>query len=241
MPEKVIKGNSKLEFVLAGVKEAFWIIISFDMEFLEIALVSLKVSFASIALASLSGVPFGILLARKQFPGRNFITSLVNASMSVPTVVVGLLVYSLLSRSGPLGDLGLLYTLTAMIIGQALLAFPIVSGLTLAAMNSLDKRIPVTIASLGATAYQSALMYLREARYGIAAAVTAGFSRVFAEIGVSMMLGGNIKGYTRNITTAIALETGKGEFAIGIALGLVLLITAVVINLLFNRFQSKPA
>jgi tungstate transport system permease protein len=159
--------------------------------------------------------------------------------MSLPTVVVGLMVYSFLSRRGPLGDLGLLYTVTAMVVGQCILAFPIVTGLTISSVKGLDKRIKTTIKSLGADPLQGFLMFLHEGRFGILAAVIAGFGRVFAEIGVSMMLGGNIKGYTRNITTAIALETSKGEFALGIALGLVLLIVAFGVNILLSFVQRK--
>ena len=159
--------------------------------------------------------------------------------MSLPTVVVGLMVYSFLSRRGPLGELGLLYTQTAMVIGQFILAFPIIAGLSVGAVAGLDKRIRTTALSLGADTPQSFWMFVREARYGIMAAVMAGFGRVFAEVGVSMMLGGNIRGYTRNITTAMALETSKGEFAFGIALGLVLLTVALGVNILFSFLRER--
>ena len=228
-----------MEYLINGTKEALKILFSFNREFLEIVFVSIRVSFISIALATLAGVPFGILVAQKDFPGRNAIATVLNTLMSLPTVVVGLMLYSFLSRIGPFGYMGLLYTLTAMVIGQFILAFPIISALTISSMRSLDKRVHTTIISMGASSFQSFWMFLHEARFGILAAVIAGFGRVFAEIGVSMMLGGNIKGYTRNITTAIALETSKGEFALGIALGIVLLTVAFAINILFTYLQRK--
>ena len=228
-----------MEYILNGVKEAFIIIFSFEEKFLEIVFVSIKVSFASTVLGTLLGVPVGILVAEKKFFGRNTVITILNTLMSLPTVVVGLMLYSLLSRRGPFGGVGLLFTPTAIIIGQSVLIFPIISGLTITAIRSLDKRVWTTAMSLGADRYQGFLIFLHEARYGILAAVIAGFSRVFAEVGVSMMLGGNIKGYTRNITTAIALETSKGDFSLGIALGFVLLTVAFTINLMFTNFQKR--
>ncbi|MFC1586228.1 ABC transporter permease [Fibrobacterota bacterium] len=226
-----------MEFLIDGIREAIAILLSFDRNFLDIISVSLKASLLSIILASAAGVPLGIFLALKKFPGRGIMVTVVNSLMSVPTVVIGLLVYSFLSRRGMLGDLGLLYTITAMVIGQSLLAFPIVTGLTVSAVRSLDKRVFPTIVSLGANTGQGLFMVVKEARYAITAAVAAGFARVFAEIGISMMLGGNIKGYTRNITTAIALETAKGEFAAALALGIVLVLIAFAVHLTVNRFQ----
>ncbi|MCG2712322.1 MAG: ABC transporter permease [Candidatus Omnitrophica bacterium] len=228
-----------MDYIANGLKEALRIIFSFEREFLSIVAVSIKVSFSSTLLAAITGVPFGIFIAQKKFPGRDCVFTLLNTLMSLPTVVVGLMVYSFLSRRGPLGELGLLYTLSAMIIGQFILIFPIISGLTVTAVRSLDKRIKTTVISLGADSVQGFWMFLREARLGIAAAIIAGFGRVFAEVGVSMMLGGNIKAYTRNITTAIALETSKGEFALGIALGIVLLTVAFTINFFLTKLQKR--
>ncbi|MCK5850741.1 MAG: ABC transporter permease [Kiritimatiellae bacterium] len=222
-----------------GITEAFRIIYTLDAEFLKIVWISVKVSFISISLAALAGVPFGIFVAQKRFPGRQIVITVLNTLMSLPTVVVGLMVYSFLSYHGPLGRMGLLFTQTAMVIGQFILAFPIIAGLTISSVRALDKRIHETILSLGANSAQGIRTFLREARFGILAAVVAGFGRVFAEIGVSMMLGGNIRGYTRNITTAIALETSKGEFAMGIALGLILLTMAFAIHATFAGFQRK--
>jgi len=180
-----------------------------------------------------------VLIAHRQFPGRGGVVAVLNTLMSLPTVVVGLLVYSLLSRQGPLGSLGLLYTRTAMVIGQWILAFPIVAALTVARMEGLDSRVRSTAISLGASPVQAFFRAVSEARFGILAAVVAGFGRVFAEIGVSMMLGGNIKAYTRSITTAIALETSRGDFALGLALGLVLLTVALVVNIVLALLKRR--
>lgn len=228
-----------MDYITNGLVEALKLIAAADDEFLEIVLVSLLVALTSTTLATVCGVPFGIYVAEKRFPGRKAVITVLNTLMSLPTVVVGLMLYSFLSRRGPLGEFGLLYTRSAMIMGQFILAFPIIAGLTVASVSALDRRIRVTIRSLGADSTQGFRMFLYEARFGILAAMVAGFGRVFAEVGVSMMLGGNIKGYTRNITTAIALETSKGEFALGIALGIVLLAVALTINVLFNLFKGK--
>ena len=228
-----------MEYIANGLIEALRLIAALDGEFIRIVLVSVLVAFASTALATVFGVPFGMFVAERRFPGRKAVVTVLNTLMSLPTVVVGLMLYSFLSRRGPMGGMGLLYTRSAMITGQFILAFPIIAGLTVASVGALDTRIRVTIRSLGADSTQGFRMFLHEARFGILAAVVAGFGRVFAEVGVSMMLGGNIKGYTRSITTAIALETSKGEFALGIALGVVLLTVAFTINVLFNVFQGK--
>lgn len=228
-----------MQYIADGLAEAIRIILTLDKEFVGIVSVSLMVAFASTTLATIFGVSFGVFVTQKRFPGRSAVITILNTLMSMPTVVVGLLVYSFLSRRGPLGPLGLLYTRTAMIIGQFILAFPIIAGLTATSIRSLDSRIRVTVLSLGADPVQGFLMFIREARFGILAAIVAGFGRVFAEIGISMMLGGNIRGYTRNITTAIALETSKGEFALAIALGIILLTVAFTINGLFMVFQKK--
>jgi tungstate transport system permease protein len=225
--------------LLQGFSEAIRIIVSLDREFLAIVLVSLKVASLSTLLAALAGVPFGMWLADRPFGGRRALITVLNTLMSLPTVVVGLLVYSFLSRRGPMGGLGLLYTQTAMVIGQFILVFPIVAGLTVSSVRGLDKRIRRTALSLGADTAQSFRTFLREARYGLVVALVAGFGRVFAEVGVSMMLGGNIRGYTRTITTAIALEASKGDFALGIALGIVLLSVALVINILVSTFRER--
>jgi len=228
-----------LDYIFGGIKEACIVIGSLDNEFISIVLVSLRVAGTSTLLAALVGVPLGIFIAVKKFRGRRLVITMFHTLMSMPTVVVGLLVYTFICRRGPLGDLGLLYSLTAMIIGQFILALPIITSLAISAVSGVDKRIHQTLITLGADHRQRFRMFLIETRYGIIAAIVAGFGRVFAEIGVSMMLGGNIKGYTRNITTAIALETSKGEFALACALGIVLLAVAFVINGLLIFVQGK--
>ncbi len=228
-----------MDYLGDGLAGAVRIIVSGDADFLSIVSVSLLVSLTSTCLATLTGVPLGIAVAQHRFKGRGFILMILNTLMSLPTVVVGLMLYSFLSRRGPLGEMGLLYTRSAIVIGQWVLAFPIIAGLTAAAVKGLDSRIRQTALSLGADAHQASWVFLREARYGVFAAVVAGFGRVFAEVGVSMMLGGNIRAYTRTITTAIALETSKGEFAMGIALGLVLLAVALVVNIVFWTLRGR--
>ncbi|MFH1572164.1 MAG: ABC transporter permease [Gemmatimonadota bacterium] len=228
-----------MDYLTGGLLEAGRLILACDPEFAGTVAVSLKVSLLSTALATAAAVPAGILVAEVRFPGRQAVITLLHTLMSLPTVLVGLLLYSFVSRRGPLGELGLLYTQTAMVLGQAVLAFPIVAGLVVASVQGLDRRVRATALSLGADPGQSFRLLLREARYGVLAAVVAGFGRVFAEVGVSMMLGGNIRGYTRNITTAIALETSKGEFALGIALGLVLLGVALAVNVALGLLRRE--
>ena len=220
-----------------GISDAVKIILSFDREFLQIVSVSIKVSTASTLLASILGIPAGIFISTTRFPGRASVKTVLSTLMSLPTVVVGLTVYAFLSRSGPLGSMKLLYTQAAIIIGQTILIFPIITSLTISAVSTMDRRIKETALSLGANQSQAFRIFLKESRYGITAAVIAGFGRVFAEVGVSMMLGGNIRHYTRTITTAIALETSKGAFSMGIALGAVLLVVAFAINIVFLQFQ----
>ena len=228
-----------MSYLGEGLAEALGLILAFDREFASIVGVSLRVAGTSTVLATLAAVPVGIAVAENHFRGRQVVITLLNTLMSLPTVLVGLMVYSFISRRGPLGDLGLLYTQSAMVAGQALLAFPIIAGLVLASVASLDDRVRVTATALGADARQSFRVLLREARFGILAAVVAGFGRVFAEVGISMMLGGNIRSYTRTITTAIALETSKGDFALGIALGLVLLAVALVVNIALGLLRQR--
>jgi len=200
---------------------------------------SLYTSTCAIVLATLIGVPTGLWLGIDSFRGRRLLLALLNTLMALPTVVVGLVLFGLFSRQGPLGPLGLLFTPMAMIAGQTVLATPIIANLVLASVAGADKRIINTALTLGASRLQAARQLLREIRFGVMAAVIAGFGRVIAEVGVAMMLGGNIRGTTRTMTTAIALETSKGEFAFGLALGLVLLGVALLINLGLNLVQQR--
>ena len=200
---------------------------------------SLYTSGCSIVIAALLGVPTGLWLGLNRFRGRKLAITLLNTLMALPTVVVGLLLFGLLSRQGPLGPLGLLFTPLAMIAGQTVLAAPIVANLVLAAVTGADQRIINTALTLGASRLQAAIQLLREIRFGVMAAVIAGFGRVIAEVGVAMMLGGNIRNSTRTMTTAIALETSKGEFAFGLALGMILLSVALIVNLFLNALQQR--
>lgn len=226
-------------YLLEGFYSALKMIVSLDRQMLSIAFVSIKVSTLSTMLATLVGLPIGFYLGIRNFWGRKALVSIFNTLMSVPTVVIGLLVYFIICRRGPLGSSGLLYTPWAMVLGQAILAFPIVASLSLSAVISLDRRVEKTALSLGADNLQAAFFILSEGRFAILSAIIAAFSRVFGEVGVSMMLGGNINGLTRNIPTAIALETGKGEFALAIALGMILLSVALLVNILAGYFQHK--
>lgn len=201
--------------------------------------VSLYTSLTAILLAGVVGVPLGTLVGLGRFPGRRVILTCLNTLMALPTVVVGLLLFGLFSRQGPLGSLGLLFTPWAMIIGQTVLAVPIVANFTVSVVAGADPRILPTAMTLGAGRLRSFTQLLREVRFGIIAAIVAGFGRVIAEVGIAMMLGGNIRGFTRTMTTAIALETSKGEFAFGLALGIVLLVVALAINLVLNVLQHR--
>jgi tungstate transport system permease protein len=218
---------------------AFELILGFDREVRMAVWTSLYTSSCSIAIAALFGVPIGLWLGLNRFRGRQLLIALLNTLMALPTVVVGLLLFGLLSRQGPLGPLGLLFTPLAMIAGQTVLAAPIVANLVLAAVTGADQRIINTALTLGASRLQAAIQLLREIRFGVMAAVIAGFGRVIAEVGVAMMLGGNIRNSTRTMTTAIALETSKGEFAFGLALGIILLSVALIVNLFLNALQQR--
>jgi tungstate transport system permease protein len=220
-----------MDFLLDAFADALKLLFGFDRELFHIVGVSLKVSIGSVLVASLAGIPLGFLVATARFRGRKALVTILNTLMALPTVVVGLFVFGLLSRAGPLGPLNLLYTPWAMMVGQAVLATPIIAALTLTAVEGADPRIAETARTLGASPARMGWAVLFETRLAVLAAVTAGFGRVFAEVGVSMMLGGNIRLYTRNITTTIALQSSMGEFALGLALGMVLLLVAFLLNL----------
>jgi tungstate transport system permease protein len=230
-----------MNYIVEAFVNALRLIVGLDRELISIVSVSIRVSFFSTALATIAGVPLGIFIALKRFWGRRVVMVVLNTLLALPTVVVGLFIYSLISRRGPCGPLDLLYTPMAMVIGQLILALPIVTALTVSAIEGMDKRIQRTALTLGANNIQSFLLFLSERKFAIISAIVAGFGRVFAEVGVSMMLGGNIRGYTRNITTAIAFETGKGEFALGLALGMILLVIAFGLNIFVHHFQTKEA
>jgi tungstate transport system permease protein len=215
--------------------EAIKLIISGDRELVAICLTSLRFSSTSIVLASLAGIPLGFLLKLKTFPGRKLTLVVVNSLMALPTVVVGLFVYSLVARSGPLGGLGLLFTPYAVIIGQFILVLPIITSMVYGSVSHMDSRLPETLKTLGATGINYYYMLLKEMKGPILSAVLAGFGRVIGEVGVSMMLGGNIRWYTRTITTTISLQTSKGEFELGLALGIVLMMIAFILNFAIHQ------
>ncbi len=208
-------------------------------ELLEIILLSLEVSGIALVIATAAGLPLGAFIGLKRFPGRGVIISLMNTFMGLPPVVVGLFLYLILSRSGPLGFMGLLYTPSAMIIAQSALAFPIVISLSHSAIISVDPVIRQAALSLGATQFQVTAAVIHEARYGILSAVVAAFGRVTAEVGAILIVGGNIAGFTRVMTTTIALETDKGNFELALALGVVLLAISLAINTVLHVMQKK--
>jgi len=228
-----------MELLLDSFISAILLLWSLDPELYFIIFVSLKVSLSSTMIAGLLGVPAGFVVAFKEFRGKRAVITILNSLLAIPTVVVGLLVYAFISRRGLLGMLDLLYTQTAMVVGQVILIFPIVTSLTIAAISQIDDRYRKTAMTLGATPFQTALAVFREARFGVIAAIIASFGRVIAEIGISMMLGGNAKGYTRTMTTAMALEYDKGEFVLAVALGLVLLLISFAMNIFFNYLQGR--
>lgn len=210
---------------------ALQLLASFDAALFSAVMVSLQVSLAATLLATLAGVPLGLLVALRRFRGRRALQLGLRTLTALPTVVVGLFTYTLLSRSGPLGPLELLYTRLAMVIGETLLVTPLLATLTIAVLASADPRIEETALTLGASRARASLTVLSEARLGMLAAVVTGFGRLISELGVALLLGGNIRGSTRTMTTAIALETGKGEFGLAFALGLLLLAVALLVNL----------
>ncbi|MDT8445091.1 MAG: ABC transporter permease [Desulfuromonadales bacterium] len=228
-----------MDYLITSLSAALGMIIHLDREVLSAVSTSLYTSLTAILIAALFGIPLGAVIGMRQFSGKRLAVTLLNTLMALPTVVVGLLLFGLFSRQGPLGPLGLLFTPWAMIAGQVVLATPIVANYTLAAVAGADQRILPTAITLGAGRLRGACQVLLEVRFGVMAAIVAGFGRVIAEVGVAMMLGGNIRGSTRTMTTAIALETSKGEFAFGLALGIVLMSVALIINLFLNLMQQR--
>jgi len=228
-----------MELITQGIREALFLLLRGDPEVMEIAGRTLLVSGTATLLAVGVGIPLGALVAFTRFPGRRAVISLLNLGMGLPPVVVGLWVTLLLWRSGPLGRLGLLYTPTAMIIAQGLIAAPIVTALTVAALQQVSEALKQQIWALGVTWWQYVWLILREARYSLFAAVIAGFGAVVSEVGASTMVGGNIKGYTRVLTTATVMEVRKGHFALAIGLSIVLLLLAYLLTLGLTLLQQR--
>ncbi len=228
-----------MDLIVEGIRKAFWLLATGDAEVMSITLLSLKVSGLATLVSLVIGVSAGTLVALTRFPGRGFVVSLINTGMGLPPVVVGLFVTILLWRSGPLGFLGMLYTPGAMILAQTVIATPIVMGITLAAMQQLPKKLRLQILALGATRLQLVWILTKEARLPLLAAVMAGFGGVISEVGASIMVGGNIKGYSRVLTTATVMEASKGNFDTAIALGIILLVLAFAVNLVLTHIQQK--
>jgi len=228
-----------MDLIIEGIKKAFWLLVSFDPEVLGITFLSLKVSGTATLISLFIGISVGASVALTRFPGRRIVVSLINTGMALPPVVVGLFVTISLWRNGPLGFMGILYTPLAMIVAQAVIATPIVTGITLAAVQQLPAKLRLQILALGATRLQMLWILIKEAKLSLLAAVMAGFGGVISEVGASIMVGGNIKGYSRVLTTATVMETGRGNFDVAIALSIILLLLAYLINLVLTQVQQR--
>ncbi len=228
-----------MDSITQGFIKAFGLIVHLDAELIGIILLTFEVSGVALLLSVIGGVPAGAATGLARFPGRGFVISVMNTLTGLPPVVVGLFVYLLLSRSGPLGFMGLLYTPSAMVIAQTVLALPIVAALCHSAVVAVDQAVRQAAVSLGATPFQTIITIIREARYGILSAVIAAFGRVMAEVGAILIVGGNIAGSTRVMTTTIALETDKGNFELALALGTILLALSFAINAVLHIVQRR--
>ena len=225
--------------IINGMIQAVELIITLDPELLAITLRTLEISISSTLIAVLISVPLGGLIYFKTFRGKRSVINLIQTLYSLPTVLVGLLVFLLISNEGPLGSLQLLFTPAGMILGQTILILPIIIGFTITALSSVKGEIKDLALSLGASEFQTILSIMKEAKYALYAAVILGFGRAISEVGVALMIGGNIRNFTRVITTTMSLETAKGNLELSIALGIILLAIALIINLALNQFQEK--
>lgn len=228
-----------MDTIINGVVEAFRMIFTGDPEIFEITWLTLKISGTATLISVLIGIPLGVLIAWVKFPGRKIIISIINTAMGFPPVVVGLWVFLLLSRNGPLGFLNMLYTPTAILIAQAVIASPIIIGLTSAAIMQIDEKMRLQIRALGATRLQLLILVIRETKYSLLAAIIAGFGGVISEVGASMMVGGNIKGYTRVLTTATVMEVSKGNTEVAIGISVILLLLAYFVTLGLTLAQHR--
>jgi tungstate transport system permease protein len=228
-----------MELIFEGILKAFQLLFTFNREVLGITWLSLQISGAATLISVLIGISTGTVVALNSFPGKRFLVSVVNTGMGLPPVVVGLFVMIFLWRNGPLGFLGILYTPAAMVIAQAAIATPIVMGITIAAIQNLPPKLRLQILSLGATRVQMVGFLLREARLPLLAAIMAGFGGVISEVGASIMVGGNIKGYSRVLTTATVMESGMGNFDMAIALGIILVLLTFLVNYLLTLIQQR--
>ena len=228
-----------MDLIAEGLRKALQLVLTLDPEVLGITLLSLQVSLADTAISVVVGISAGTVIALGRFPGKRLVVSLVNTGMGLPPVVVGLLMTMFLWRSGPLGALGLLYTPWAIVLAQAVIATPIVMGITIGAVQGLPPALRLQILALGATRAQLVWLLLREARLPLLAGVMAGFGGVISEVGASIMVGGNIRGSTRVLTTATVMETGRGNFDVAIALSVILLSVTLGVNYLLTRVQQR--
>ena len=228
-----------MDFILAGFIEAIRLLLGGDGQTWSAVAATIKASSGSMAASLILGVPMGFLLGYFDFPAKRQVRLVVDTALALPTVFIGLVVYAFISNRGPLGEMGLLFTLTGIAIGQTILALPVVIALSATAVESMDRHLRTLLISLGASRWQLLFSSLWEVRFGVLSAGLTAYGRVMTEVGISMMVGGNIKWHTRTITTAIALETGKGMFATGIALGLVLLVIAFGVNVCLSFIRKK--
>lgn len=230
-----------MSYFADSLSAAVGLITSFDQALYEVVYNSIFISFIAAAIASVLAIPAGIIMALNQFIGKHFIQHTLNTLMAMPTVLIGLLLYGILSRQGPLGHLELLYTPTAIIIAEAILIFPIMMNLAIAGVTAADPRLVPTLKSLGAKSTTLTIQVAKQTRFIMLAAIITGFGRAIGEVGAAMMVGGNIEGFTRTMTTAIALETSKGEFEVGLAIGLLLLLIAFLVNFILSCLQREKA
>jgi len=228
-----------LNEILEGIHQAVDLIITLNPEMVEITTRTLYISLSSTLIASLISVPIGGLIHFRSFRGKRTIINIIQTLFSIPTVLVGLFVFLLISKNGIFGQFNLMFTPGGMIIGQTFLIMPIIIAFTISALSGVNKHISDLAISLGASEFQTIYTIMKEAKYALLAAIILGFGRAISEVGVAMLLGGNIRGFTRVITTTISLETSKGNVALSIALGIILLAIALIINLILNRFQEK--
>jgi tungstate transport system permease protein len=228
-----------MDLIYEGIAKAIALIVTLDPEVLNITILSLRVSGTATLISLVIGISSGTLLALANFPGKRLLVSIVNTGMGLPPVVVGLFVTIFLWRNGPFGFLDIMYTPTAMIIAQAVIATPIVTGITVASIQNLPSGLKFQILALGATRWQMVRLLIREARLPLLAGVMAGFGGVISEVGASIMVGGNIKGYSRVLTTATVMETGRGNFDVAIALGIILLLLCFAVNYVLTRIQQR--
>jgi len=228
-----------MEDILSAINTAITLILTWNPDVIEISARTIEITFTSVLISTIIALPLGTLINFSSFKGKKTLISLIQTLYSLPTVIVGLVCYMFLSRTGPLGFLGFLFTPNGMIFGQTILVIPIMTGMTIAALQGINPIISDTIRSLGANRLQFLTSHIREARFAIMAAVVIGFSRAISEVGAAIMIGGNIKGHTRVLTTAISLQTSMGNFTLSLALGIILLGIALIINLMMGYLQQR--